>query len=126
MTILKSLHRVAYQTLPHSIVENYKGEEKYQVFHFFNDTEIFIEFFKVVVEPDSTVLDCGLNFGMHTDMVLKLGAKNVFAFDVFRRIRRAFTRSIRVHCSSVTSELPDSKIVLHSLLMKFSTCSILL
>lgn len=86
MTILKSLHRVAYQILPHSIVENYKGEEKYQVFHFFNDTEIFIEFFKVVVEPDSTVLDCGLNFGMHADMVLKLGAKNVFAFEASREV----------------------------------------
>ena len=41
MTILKSFQRTSYQLLPH-IVENYKSEDKYQVFHFFNDKEIFL------------------------------------------------------------------------------------
>ena len=86
MTILKSFHRTSYQELPHQIVENYKGKEEYQVYHFFNDTEIFIEFFRVSVDPGSTFLDCGLNFGMHTDMVLELGAKNVIAFEASREV----------------------------------------
>ena len=86
MTILKSFHRTSYEILPHIIVENYKSEDKYQVFHFFNDKEIFYEFFKVTVEPGSTVLDCGLNFGMHTDMFIELGAKNVLAFEASKEV----------------------------------------
>ena len=80
MTILKSFHRTSYEILPHIIVENYKSEDKYQVFHFFNDKEIFFEFFKVTVEPGSTVLDYGLNFGMHTDMFLRAWGQKCHSF----------------------------------------------
>ena len=44
MTILKSFHRTAYEILPHMVVEDYKGEDFYQVFHFYNDDEIFLSF----------------------------------------------------------------------------------
>lgn len=92
MTILKSFHRTAYEILPHMVVKDYKGEDFYQVFHFYNDDEIFFEFFKVAFQPGSTALDCGLNFGLHTDMFLSLGAKAVIAFEASREVLKKVTK----------------------------------
>ena len=92
MTILKSFHRTAYEILPHMVVKDYKGEDFYQVFHFYNDDEIFFEFFKVAFQPGSTALDCGLNFGLHTDMFLSLGAKTVIAFEASREVLKKVTK----------------------------------
>ena len=92
MTILKSFHRTAYEILPHMVVKDYKGEDFYQVFHFYNDDEIFFEFFKVAFQPGSTALDCGLNFGLHTDMFLSLGAKSVVAFEASREVLKKVTK----------------------------------
>ena len=92
MTILKSFHRTAYEILPHMVVKDYKGEDFYQVFHFYNDDEIFFEFFKVAFQPGSTALDCGLNFGLHTDMFLSLGAKAVIAFEASREVLKKVSK----------------------------------
>ena len=92
MTILKSFHRTAYEILPHMVVKDYKGEDFYQVFHFYNDDEIFFEFFKVAFQPGSTALDCGLNFGLHTDMFLSLGAKAVIAFEASKEVLKKVTK----------------------------------
>ena len=86
MTILKSFHRMAYQILPTFIIEDFKNQKEYQAERFFCDIEIFSEFFKVAVERGSTVLDCGLNLGMHTDILLSLGVKKVIAFEASREI----------------------------------------
>jgi hypothetical protein len=48
---------------------------------FYNDTKFFSEFFKVVVTPESDVLDIGVNFGLHTNMFLNLTKGNIYAFD---------------------------------------------
>ena len=59
MTILKSFHRTAYEILPHMVVKDYKGEDFYQVFHFYNDDEIFFEFFKVAFSLGQRHLTAG-------------------------------------------------------------------
>ena len=71
---------MAYQILSTFMIKDFKGKKKYQAERFFSDVEIFSEFFKLTVERGSTVLDCGLNLGIHTDIFLSLGAKKVIAF----------------------------------------------
>ena len=101
MTILKSFHRMAYQILPTFMIKDFKGKKKYQAERFFSDVEIFSEFFKLTVERGSTVLDCGLNLGIHTDIFLSLGAKKVIAFEASREILKYVMRKYQ-DISSVT------------------------
>lgn len=92
MTVLKSFHRTAYEILPYKVIKDYKGQDLFQIFHFYNDNDIFFEFFKCAFQPGSTAIDCGLNFGLHTDMFLSLGAKNVVAFEASREVLEKVTK----------------------------------
>jgi FkbM family methyltransferase len=81
------------------------GVEKYPVRHFYNDTEFFSEFFKVVVTPESDVLDIGVNFGLHTDIFLNLTKGNIYAFDaspgIFPIIESKYKNQINVKLFNV-------------------------
>ena len=79
--ILKSFKESAYKIVPFETVSEWKGIQDYTVHHFFCEFDIFREFFRLVVKPGSTVVDAGLNFGIHTDCFIELGAKNVIAFE---------------------------------------------
>ena len=92
MTVLKSFHRTAYEILPYKVIKDYKGQDLFQIFHFYNDNDIFFEFFKCAFQPGSTAIDCGLNFGLHTDMFLSLGAKKVVAFEASREVLKKVTK----------------------------------
>ena len=63
------------------MIQNRSKFSSIELERFFCDIEIFSEFYKVAVERGSTVLDCGLNLGMHTDLLLSLGVKKVIAFE---------------------------------------------
>jgi len=80
---LTTFYKVSYNIIDTGLyVKNpVSGIDKYGIKHFYNDTEFFSEFFKVVVTPESDVLDIGVNFGLHTDMYLNLTKGNIYAFD---------------------------------------------
>ena len=71
--MLKTIHdltmfyRVAYQQLDTGITNEFGS----QVNHFYNDVDLFEEFFRVVVEKNSCALDICANYGTHTDLFLK-------------------------------------------------------
>lgn len=84
--ILKSFKESAYKIVPFETVPEWKGIKDFTVHHFFCEFDIFREFFRLVVKPGSTVIDAGLNFGIHTDCLIELGAKNVIAFEPSREV----------------------------------------
>ena len=78
---LDLFHRHAYEFIPMKRIPNFKGSSSFQVIHYFNDTAMFQQFFKLVITPNSTTLDIGCNIGTHADMMLELGVDAVFAFE---------------------------------------------
>ena len=81
--MLKTIHdltmfyRVAYQQLDTGITNEFGS----QVNHFYNDVDLFEEFFRVVVEKNSCALDIGANYGTHTDLFLKCGFSHVYSIE---------------------------------------------
>ena len=74
---LTTFYRVAYQQLDTGITNEFGS----QVNHFYNDIDLFEEFFKVVTEKNSCALDIGANYGTHTDLFLKCGFEHVYCIE---------------------------------------------
>lgn len=74
---LTTFYRVAYQQLDTGMTNEFGS----QVNHFYNDVDLFEEFFKVVVEKNSCALDIGAHYGTHTDLFLKCGFSHVYSIE---------------------------------------------
>jgi len=64
---LTSFYQVDYQQIDTGIANEFRSK----VNNFYNDVDLFEEFFKVVVEKNSCALDISANYGTHTDLFLK-------------------------------------------------------
>ncbi len=74
---LTTFYRVAYQQLDTGFVSEFGNK----VNHFYNDVDLFEEFFKVVVGKNSIALDIGANYGTHTDLFLSCGFTQVYSIE---------------------------------------------
>lgn len=78
---LDLFHRKAYELVPFETIKNFKGLDLYPVAHYYNDVSLFEEFFSLVIAENTVALDIGCNIGLHTDLMLRIGAERVFAFE---------------------------------------------
>lgn len=76
MNKLTSFQTVAYSTLLH----------KSGVPHFFNDTEFFREFYRLVIRRDADVVDVGFNIGIQSEILLSLTSGTIYGFEASKKI----------------------------------------
>ena len=74
---LRSFQMAAYERI--KLDDKDKNGE--QIVHYFNDTHFFLEFFKAVIEPGSDVIDVGVNYGIHVDMLLQFPNCYIHGFE---------------------------------------------